>query len=274
MRRVDSPAGLTWFESELLTAAGARAAFSSRTGGASSAPFDALNLGPGAGDDPAAVAGNRRSWFAALGLDPAAPACGRQTHGANVVEVRAGDRGRGTLEGSAAFPDCDGLLTVERGQPLFCLSADCALVAMAAPGGSGCAVVHAGWRGLAAGIVERGAGLLAAAAGCRPGELRAFVGAMLGGECFAVREDFVEALRSAWGREEAGRFLLRGESGGTRFRYQSAVERRLDIAGIARQNVEGIGLCTACRPELFYSHRASGGRTGRMAMTVWLPATQ
>lgn len=262
---------LRWFEPEGFAACGARAAFSTRSGGASAAPFDSLNLGLHVGDDERAVLENRRRLWGALGLAPDAPAGGRQVHGANCAVVTAGGRGRGARDWRLAFADTDGLVTVERGLPLFVLSADCALIALAAPGGRGCAAVHAGWRGLAAGVVERAAKALSELSGCPARELRAFVGPLLGEECFEVREDFVAALAAAWGRAEAERFVA-GEAGGqARFRYEAAVRARLDAAGLGPRNVESAGLCTACRPDLCFSHRASGGRTGRMAMTVWVP---
>ena len=271
VKPVSSPDGLAWFEPERFAACGARAAFSTRAGGASSTPFDSLNLGLHVGDAEAAVLENRRRLWSALALDPAAPAGARQVHGARIALAGPEDRGRGALAWSQAFEAADGLLTVERQVPLFVLGADCALLALAAPGGSGCAAVHAGWRGLAAGIVEDGARQLSKAAGCSPGELHAFVGAILGEECYGVQEDFARGLEAAWGRAEAGRYLARGESGRLGFRYAAALARRLDIAGVKPQNVEHLGHCTACRRDLFFSHRASGGHTGRMAMTVWIP---
>ncbi|HOX08603.1 MAG TPA: polyphenol oxidase family protein [Planctomycetota bacterium] len=265
-----APDGTAWFESELLPSVGVRAAFSTRAGGVSLPPFDGLNLGAHVGDEPAAVGENRRRWFSALGLDPSVPVGIRQVHGAAVVRAGPEARGHGARDWDSALADADGVLTVERSLPLFCLSADCALAALAAPGGAGCAVLHAGWRGLAAGIIERGARELAAAAGCRTEDLRAFVGPMLGADSYEVREDFAAALEAAWGPAEAGRFLRRRPSGGTHFLFDSAVARRFEIAGIAPRNVESAGLCTASRADLFFSHRTSGGRCGRMAMAVWI----
>jgi hypothetical protein len=262
---------LRWLESERLGACGARAAFSTRSGGVSAAPFDALNLGLHVGDDDAAVLENRRRLWSALELDPAAPVGARQVHGARVAVAAAADRGRGARSHSAALADADGLVTAERGLPLFALAADCALLALAAPNASGCAVLHAGWRGLLAGVVEEGVRLLCAASSAAPRELRAFAGPLLGEECFEVREDFAAALAAAWGAAEAGRLVAREAAGRMRFRAEAALRARLDGAGLLPENVELAGRCTACRPEEFFSHRSSGGRAGRMAMTVWLP---
>jgi hypothetical protein len=270
VRPIGPEGGLSWLEPEGFAPWGVRAAFSTRAGGVSAAPFDSLNLGLHVGDREADVLENRRRLWSALGLDPRAPAGGRQIHGAEVAAVGAADRGRGARSLSTALAATDGLVTAGRGLPLFALSADCALVALAAPQGAGCAVLHAGWRGLAGGIVENGVGRLCAAAGCRPGELRAFAGPLLGEECYRVREDFRAALSAAWGPEAAARFVS-GDGGRLRFRYQAALLWRLDSAGVPGQNVETSGMCTACRGDLFFSHRSSSGRAGRMAMTVWIP---
>lgn len=264
--RESGAGGVRWLEpGEIFGPAGARAAFSTRTGGVSRPPFDSLNLGLHVGDEPAAVGENRRRLRAALGLETAEPVGCRQVHGARVELVAADSRGGEPRQ------DADGLATVERGLPLLALAADCALLALAAPGGRGCAVLHAGWRGLVGGIVERGVALLSRAAGCRPEELCAFAGPALCEECFAVRADFAAALAAAWGAAEADRWLRRDAGGGLRFRYAPALAARLAAAGLDPQKVEMAGECTACRPERWFSHRGSGGRTGRMAMTVWIP---
>jgi copper oxidase (laccase) domain-containing protein len=154
--------------------------------------------------------------------------------------------------------------------PLFTLAADCHLVALAVPGGRGVAVLHAGWRGLLGGILERGAGLLAGLVWKEPRDLVAFAGPGLGEEHFEVREDFEAALADAWGAGAAERFVRRdGER--KLFRYGAALLHALERAGIQPGNVELAGGCTAGDDELYYSHRASGGRTGRMSLTAWIP---
>ncbi len=269
MKRVDS-GGLVWFESDLLAGAGARAAFSTRGGGYSPAPYSSLNLGLHVGDDEIAVLNNRLDYWRALTLDPDDAVGARQVHGTRVMVAARADRGRGAASWSHAFPAADGLVTLDAGVPLFTLAADCYLVALAAPEGKGVAVLHAGWRGLVGGILERGAGLLAGLVWKKPEDLTAFVGAALGEECFEVREDFAEELSRAWGPEALSEFVKR-EGGRSFFRYEAALLRALEKAGLKRENIEMVGGCTACQPELYYSHRAAAGRTGRMAMTVWVP---
>jgi len=262
--------GLVWFESELAAERGARACFSTRRGGYSAGSYASLNLGLHVGDDDIAVASGRLDFWTALGPDPDSAVGMRQVHGTKVMIATATDRGRGAASWTHAIPETDGLVTLERGLPLFGLSADCYLVALAAPGGRGVAVLHAGWRGLVGGIVGRGAGLLAGLARCAPAELAVFVGPGLCENCFEVRADFLAELTRARGAAAAAE-LVRRDGGRSFFRYRAALLAELERAGLRRECVEEVGGCTAEDAALWYSHRASGGQTGRMAMAVWIP---
>jgi purine-nucleoside/S-methyl-5'-thioadenosine phosphorylase / adenosine deaminase len=269
VKRVDS-AGLIWFESELLAAVGVRACFSARGGGYSAGAYAALNLGLHVGDDEIAVLNNRLDYWSALGLDPDALVGARQVHGTRIMAVTRADRGKGAASWSHALAGSDGLVTLDRGVPIFGLSADCHLVALASPESKGVAVLHAGWRGLLDGILEKGAGLLAGLVRKQPEDLVAFVGPGLGENCFEVREDFEASLAAAWGAAAAEEFV-RSDGARRLFRYQAAVRHALEAAGILPGNIEFIGGCTATDSDSYYSHRSSGGRTGRMALTAWIP---
>jgi len=263
-------AGFAWLESELLAKCGVRACFSSRGGGYSASPYAALNLGLHVGDDEIAVLNNRLDYWSALELDPDSPVGARQVHGSRVMVVTRNDRGRGAASWTHALAGTDGLITLDRGVPVFGLAADCHLVALAAPEGGGVAVLHAGWRGLLGGIIDRGVGLLAGLVWKKPRDLVAFVGPGLGEGRFEVRGDFEAALAKAWGADALKEFV-RGDGSRRLFRYEAAVRRALESAGIPVGNVECAGECTATRSDRYYSHRASGGTTGRMSMTVWIP---
>jgi YfiH family protein len=208
-----------------------RVAFTTRDGGISSGAYASLNLGSG-GDDPAAVEENRRLACAGLGLDAARLARSRQHHGAQVNRARPGAVAHG-----------DALWTDEPGLPLLALGADCAPIAIAATRGRpALAVVHAGWRGLAAGVVEAAVAALGAPA------CAAIVGPAIGPCCYEV------------GPEVAARFDPDLTRGGI-LDLWAAAARALERAGVER--VEQVGLCTRCNPELFFSHRRAGdGRHG------------
>jgi YfiH family protein len=217
-------------------------AFSTRDGGVSSGPYDSLNLGRLTGDDPACVEENRGRLCGSLGVDEARLSFNRQVHGAAVR--RAGTRGE---EG-------DALWTTQRGQAMLVFAADCLPIALVADDGEpAAAAVHAGWRGLLAGVVE---GAVAAVGGT---ELAACVGPAIGACCYEVGEDVAGPFRARFGAgvARAGRLDLR-----------RAAESALRAAGV--RTVEHVDLCTACRPDLFYSHRRDGGVTGRQGLVVAL----
>ena len=206
-------------------------AFTSREGGVSTGPFASLNLGSRE-DAPERIAENRRRACAALGLDPDRLAVNRQRHTAVARRARPdGPR----LVGDALWTD-------EAGVPMLALAADCVPIAVAVSDGRpALAVVHAGWRGLALGVVATAV----AALGDAP--TAAIVGPAIGPCCYQV------------GAEVAGRFDPDLTRGGM-LDLWTAAERALRRAGVAA--VERVDLCTRCHPDRFFSHRASGYRRG------------
>ncbi|HEX8065151.1 MAG TPA: polyphenol oxidase family protein [Thermoleophilaceae bacterium] len=220
---------------------GARALFTTRLGGVSRGPYESLNLGILTDDDQSLVAENRGRAAARAGLAPDAVAMGWQVHGADLLEWDAPpDRG-GYAEPGAELARVDGHGTALAGVGLLVLVADCLPVALAAPGRV--AMLHCGWRGLAAGIVERAV----ATFGEPPA---AAVGPGIGRCCYEVGPEVVEAL-DAGGEADGGRMLD----------LRAVAERRLRGAGV--ESVAHVHLCTSCRPDLFFSHRRDGGTTGR-----------
>jgi len=215
-------------------------AFSTRVGGVSTGRFASLNLGLLTADTPESVEANRARLCAAVGAEPWRIAMNRQVHGAAVRRARAGSRGE----------QADGLWTDEPGVPLLALGADCPPVVLTRlEGAPALAVLHVGRAGLLAGIVGAGAAALGG------GRLAAVVGPGIGPCCYAVGEEVAGPLRAAFGTDVA--------RGGTADLW-TATERALRLAGVAQ--VERLDLCTACRPELFFSHRRDSGDTGRQGV--------
>lgn len=236
---------MRWLEAELP---GARAAFSTRRGGVSAEPFESLNLAILTGDRPEAVAENRRRLAAALEIETDRVVIGRQVHGARLARHEAPqDPSLFDHPGSADPPERDGHVTDAENLAALVFVADCLPVALA--GENGVAILHCGWRGMASGIIERGAEAVSARA--------ASVGPGIGPCCYEV------------GEEVLARFLPLGEgvSHGRMLDLPEVARRLLDRAGVAR--VESAGLCTSCTPELFFSHRRDGPRTGRQGGLVW-----
>lgn len=259
--------------------AGARGLFTTRRGGISEGPYASLNLGRWTDDDPAAIDENRRRVLGLTGRT--AFAHGRQVHGANVVRVAAepamasaqvagstggGEAARGAADGAVAdvgaaaaggeafgvVPEADGQATSRRDVAVLVLTADCLPVLLAADGAV--AALHAGWRGLAAGVLEEGVAALRDLGGA--GAITAAIGPAACGRCYEVRDD----VRAALGEPPA--------SGPAPIDLKQIARRCLEAAGVT---VHDVGLCTMCsQRDLFFSHRADGGVTGRQAGVAWL----
>lgn len=226
---------------------GATAAFSTRPGGVSDAPYESLNLGILTEDEPAAVVENRRLLAAALGFSPAQVVIGRQVHGAALARHSQAQGPSPFAHPGAAIPEVDGHLTASASLPLAVFTADCLPVALAGPGGV--AMLHCGWRGLAAGILADGAEAI--------GATHAAIGPGIGPCCYEVGEEVLSAFAELGGGVATGRMLD----------LPAVAGRLAERAGV--ENVEAACLCTRCEEALFFSHRRDAGRTGRQAGLVW-----
>jgi YfiH family protein len=237
--------GVRWLDAELP---GARAAFSARVGGVSGEPFDTLNLALLTGDERDRVAENRRRLATALGLEPEGVLIGRQVHAAAVERHEAPLDSNAFAEPGPRLPDADGQVTGRSGLAPLVMVADCLPVALA--GASGVGMIHCGWRGLTAGVVERGVREVGAEA--------AAIGPGIGPCCYEVGMEVLDAFAPLGDGIARGRMLD----------LREIARRLLERAGVAR--VEVSELCTSCNPELFFSHRRDGERTGRQAGTAWI----
>jgi YfiH family protein len=218
---------------------GAHVRFTTRVGGVSEGPYASLNLGRWTDDDPCAVAENRRR-----AADGRPLAFGRQVHGTRVLTVDGA-----TTEDAIA--DVDGVATAASGVAALVLTADCLPIALATP--KAIAMVHAGWRGLADGVLE--AGVQAVRALDPAGELAAAIGPGAGGCCYEV------------GDEVAARFPGVPRRADRTIDLKAIAADRLAAAGVSR--LLDVGRCTMCEPDVFFSHRASGGLTGRQGGLAW-----
>ncbi|MBE3589499.1 MAG: peptidoglycan editing factor PgeF [Firmicutes bacterium] len=241
----------------------AAASFSTRLGGVSEGPWSSLNLGLHVGDEAAAVQENRRRWLEALGRPAQSVLWLRQAHGAEVA-VAGGAHGR-----PEAPPEADAAVTADAGVTLAVLVADCAPVYLVDPEARVAALAHAGWRGTAARIAARAAGVMAGRFGARPERMRAWIGPHIRECCYEVDAPVIDRFREAFGAA-ADAFLRPARPGHARLSLAGAIRRALAEAGVPPAHVGESPECTGCRLDLFYSHRKEGGRTGRMAAALWL----
>lgn len=220
-------------------------AFSTRRGGVSEGPYASLNLGRKSGDAVELADENRRILCTAVGADLERLALNHQVHSDRVLRAAAGQRGE----------RADGLWTDAPGLPVLAMSADCLALALVRADSAtpAVAVLHAGWKGLLAGIVAAGAEALGG------GELAAAVGPGIGPCCYEVGEEVAAPFRERFGDDvvREGRLDL-----------WTSAERALRAAGVER--VTRFDRCTACEPETFFSHRRDAGRTGRQGVIAYV----
>ncbi len=241
---------VSWVEPGWPAPGGVRALSTFRTGGVSAAPYESLNLGDHVGDDPRAVAENRRRLMAAAGL-PEEPVWLEQVHGTHVAD----------LDGLGGVGPADAAMTRQVGRVCVILTADCLPLLLAADTGGLVAAAHVGWRGLALGVIEATVHALKVP----PGRLMAWLGPAIGPQHFEVGPEVREALLQA----EAGgdSCFIANDRGRFMADLGRLVRRRLNALGVGR--MYGGGECTHAAGERYFSHRRDGV-TGRQATLIWL----
>ena len=248
------------------------ALMTTRAGGCSAAPFDSMNLHAGGADSPEAVARNRAVLAEAIG---AMPVFLKQVHATAVVRLHAADGAAG-----AAVHTADASVTTERGIACAIQIADCLPVLFAAPAGRAVGAAHAGWRGLAGGVLEATVAAVCEAAPCDPADLQAWIGAGIGPTRFQVGADVVEAFggatvgghpsvseAGAWASRPSAACFVPEQPGKWLANLPLLARERLHAAGVA--DVGGGTWCTVSDASRFFSFRRDGV-TGRMAAVVWI----
>ena len=246
---------LAWITPDWAAPPAVRVVTTTRSGGVSRAPYASLNLAAGTGDAPAAIARNRAMIMSALGLDRE-PCWLDQVHGSDVVRAAR----------YATAPRADASIGDAGSPPCAVLTADCLPVVLCDAAGSRAGIAHAGWRGLASGVIER-----CVAAMERPvGELLAWLGPGIGADSYEVgpevREACLDADPGAWRA-----FTPCAPSAPRADRWfadlYAIARRQLESLGI--EHVYGGGFCTCRDSERFFSHRRDGV-TGRFATLAWI----
>lgn len=270
--------GLRWWQFDHLAALGETITHGvfARVGGVSAAPYAGLNAGLSTGDDPAAVAANRRRIVAALPGQPALITA-HPVHGHAIVEIAA-DHGTPDRAGTFALPArADAMITQTRGLGLFWAYADCVPILIADPIHAAVALVHAGWRGTSEAVAPAALAAMRERFGTRPAEVVVGLGPTIGPCCYEVDAPVVAAFAAhPLARDHAAFTTVRvatddgRERDSLRLDLMAANDGQLRAAGVPAAQIEQCDLCTGCRTDLFYSHRMERGLTGRHAVVVGL----
>jgi YfiH family protein len=239
-----------------------RSLFTTRIAGTSGGAYDSLNLALHVGDDPRRVRENRRLVFDASGLNSTQAVVAQQVHGGSVAVVGEEDAGCGCFSHADAVPGVDALVTRAKNLPLMCFSADCLLVALSDPQAGVLALLHAGWRGMAAGVIENTINTMHDQ-GADPSRIHAVGGPSIGPCCFEVGAEVVSALGAEHVAQQLEQKAL--------YDLRKAAQSRLELSGVRHVHIDPT--CTCCRADLFFSHRRATRKeernTGRMAMVAW-----
>ena len=235
--------------------------FTTRRGGVSEGCFRSLNLTHHRGDSRENVEENLRRLGAAIGFSPENLVLTRQTHTDLVRVVTAEDR-LGCFH--RAYPECDGLVTNVPGLALVVFTADCTPILLHDPVTGAVGAVHAGWRGTAKEIAARAVEAMVSAFGTKPCDIRAAIGPNIGPCCFETDADVPQSMLAAFGKEVEPWIRSQGDKYYVNLKELNALSLRR--SGVA--HVEISPLCTACRQDLFWSHRRVGNQRGSQGAVI------
>jgi len=266
LQRTARADGIVFYQSQLLGNAGVRHAFSTRIGGISPAPFDSLNLGNPSGvniqDDYARIWINYGKLLGAIDSPTAPPLRVHQVHGNEVAMVQP----------SAAFDAdtrADALVSRDEQRPISVRTADCLAVLLATPDGKCVAAIHAGWRGIVAGIIPAAVvRLISVAESFAPADLLAASGPCIGPDHFEVGPEVAEAFANLFGNRAPMKKIPGGKA---MIDLPTAARLQLCDAGLSLERIDWTDRCTVTHPNEFFSHRRDKGLTGRLAAII-LPA--
>jgi YfiH family protein len=237
-----------------------------RQGGVSPAPFDSLNLSVSVPDEKSRVYANRQRAYGIYGRDTSSVVHAHLVHGADVARVTQADSGTWVSR-------VDGLISDEPGCTLTMNYADCSPIFLYDPVNQAIGLGHAGWQGAVKDLPGSMVRAMQAEFGSDPASLIAGIGPCIGPCCYEVGEPVVSAVHAAFARPDTLLINpeLQSDSQPDRrphFDLPEANRRNLARAGVKR--IELSGLCTACHTDLFFSHRAEKGRTGRFGVLLKL----
>ena len=251
--------GVPYLSYPLLEETGAvKHGFSTKLGGVSTGSCATMNISTTRGDDPEAVAENRRRIGAAIGVRPEDMTYTHQTHTTNVAVVRAEDRGRRFLE-------TDGMVTNVPGICLVTFYADCVPLFLVDPVKKAIGLSHSGWRGTVGKMGKVTVQALMREYGSRPEDIVAAIGPSICQDCYEVSEDVIDRFRDSFNEAVWPKLFYRKENGKYQLDLWRANEEVFLEAGIRKENLAVTNLCTHCNQEVLFSHRATGEKRGNLS---------
>ena len=251
--------GVPYLSYPLLEETGAvKHGFSTKLGGVSTGSCATMNISTTRGDDPEAVAENRRRIGAAIGVRPEDMTYTHQTHTTNVAVVRAEDRGRRFLE-------TDGMVTNVPGICLVTFYADCVPLFLVDPVKKAIGLSHSGWRGTVGKMGKVTVQAMMREYGSRPEDIVAAIGPSICQDCYEVSEDVIDRFRDSFNEAVWPKLFYRKENGKYQLDLWRANEEVFLETGIRRENLAVTNLCTHCNQEGLFSHRATGEKRGNLS---------
>lgn len=238
--------------------------FSTRKGGVSTGIFSSMNLNFKRGDDPDAVLENYRRMAAALNMRVEDMVLSDQTHTTNVRVITEEDRGKGILK-SQDYSDVDGMITNVPGIVLVTSYADCVPLYFVDPVRKAIGLSHSGWKGTVGHIGQKTVWKMHEVYGSEPKDIVAAIGPSICQSCYEVSDDVAEAFRANFTADEAADILLDKGNGKYQLDLWKANWYVLTDAGILPEHLSVTDLCTACHPDLLWSHRKTNGQRGGLS---------
>ena len=238
--------------------------FSTRKGGVSTGIFSSMNLNFKRGDDPDAVLENYRRMAAALNMRVEDMVLSDQTHTTNVRVITEEDRGKGILR-PQDYSDVDGMITNVPGIVLVTSYADCVPLYFVDPVRKAIGLSHSGWKGTVGHIGQKTVETMHEVYGSEPKDIVAAIGPSICQSCYEVSDDVAEAFRANFTADEAADILLDKGNGKYQLDLWKANWYVLTDAGILPEHLSVTDLCTACHPDLLWSHRKTNGQRGGLS---------
>lgn len=244
-----------------------RHGISTRLGGLSQQPFSSLNLGLHTGDDANKVNENRARFCQAIGVNYPNAVTAQQNHGDNIAVVSKKDSGRGARSYDNSIANTDALITNTPDLPLLLFFADCVPVLIADPVHNAVGISHAGWKGTVAKIAQKTLLKMQENYNTNPADCLVGIGPSIGPCCYEVDAPVIDKLKEEFSEWD---MLVTPRQERWHLDLWAANRLQLQEIGVKAENIVTSNICTSCNNELFFSHRAEHGRTGRIGAVISL----